>query len=226
MKSHLRVVLVLALLATWALAEGLQVIYLENGSSVRGIIVREGPDTFYVETGYGQLGIPKTSVLRIDYAQSAGQFSPATQVEGADWGRSSGAKSKKEPCLGCLFTWLVPGGGMLYAEQYAWAAGYFFVGTPLAVWYAVEATSDPYDIDYTPLFILAPIRIVEYVHTYVVIQNHNKKYGWAFNWDKHQRTAGLEYRFSPIGTDMQPALALDFPADRPEVKVGVKLWFQ
>lgn len=226
MKCGARVVFVLVLLTGWILAEGFQVVYLANGTSIRGIVVREGPDTLYVETGCGRLGIPRSRVLGIDYAQGIGQLSPGTQVGGPYCGISSDAKPKNT-CLGCLFSLLVPGAGMLYAEQYAWAAGYFLFCTPLTVWYAVEATSGTGDRNHPPILaILVPIRILEYLHTYVAVQSYNEKYGWAFNWDKHQRTAGVEYRFSPIGTDMQPALALDFSVDRPEFRAGVKLWFQ
>ncbi len=226
MKFRSRVVFVLVLLVGWALAEGFQVIYLANGTSVRGIVAREGVDTLYVETGYGRLGIPKARVLGMDYVQDTGQFSLGPRVGGLDCGNSCSPKPKNT-CLGCLFCWLVPGAGMLYAEQYAGAAGYFLFCTPLTVWYAIEAKSDRGDRSHPPILaILVPIRILECIHTYVAVQSYNETHGWAFNWNKHQHTAGLEYRFGPIGTDMQPALALDFSADRPEVKAGVKLWFQ
>lgn len=223
--------LVLLILCTAAAAQSLQVIYLKDGSTIRGNVVDQDANTLLVETEYGKLEVPKANVLRIEYATSVVTPQPQTTLPGVMPGQTAAgqfhAKPKKEPCLGCFFSWLIPGAGMLYAEEGGWAAGYFFVGVPLMIWTYVEVSeAGPYgEPDYTPLLILVPIRIVEYIHTYAVIDGYNKRYGWAANYDRAVRTASIEYRFAPIDNEVQPALALDFPADRNEVRAGIKVRF-
>lgn len=223
--------LALLVLCTAAAAQSLQVIYLKDGSTIRGSVVDQDANTLLVETEYGKLEVPKANVLRIEYATSVVTPQPQPTLPGVmpeqALTNQFHAKPKKEPCLGCLFSWLIPGSGMLYAGEGGWAAGYFFVGVPLMIWTSVEVSkAGPYGSpDYTPLLILVPVRIIEYIHTYAVINGYNKRYGWAANYDRALRTAGIEYRFAPIGNDVQPALALDFPANRNEVKAGIKVRF-
>lgn len=47
-----------------------EVIYLKDGSTIKGKISAIEADTLYVDTDYGQIRIPKDKVLRIDYSDS------------------------------------------------------------------------------------------------------------------------------------------------------------
>ncbi len=224
------VLLALLFACAVALAENSQVIYLKDGSTIRGDVVGQDTAKLVVETQYGQLEVPKANVLRVEYAPSLGA-QPQTPLPGFVPGQAQSelyhAKPKKEPCLGCFFAWLIPGAGMVYVEEYGWAAGYFLVGMSLAVWTAVEVSrAGPYGSpDYTPLLILAPIRLIEYVHTYVTLDAYNKRYGWACDFEPATQMASVEYRFAPCRDRFQTALALSCPAEDAQTRLGVKVRF-
>lgn len=224
---RVRVLGTLVLLAGVVLAQGVQVVVkLKNGNSVKGILVYEVMDTLYIRTAQGQAGFPRSHVLRIDYAPAGDQSLSGTETQGASRSKLFHAEPKKDACLGCFLSWLIPGTGMLYAGKQGWAALYFLGGAALSTWVATRHYSPPYDVkDYVPGIVLVAVRIIENVHTYTVIEHHNWKYGWTFNWDRYQRTTGVEYRFAPVGTSMQPVLALEVPTARPDVRVGMKVRF-
>ncbi len=222
--------LTLLILSTAALAQEVQVIYLKDGSTIRGNVVHQDATMLLVETDYGKLEVPKANVLRVEYA-TGGAVQPQTAFPGAAPEQMQASqfhvKPKKEPCLGCFFAWLIPGAGMVYAEEYGWAAGYFCVGMPLMIWTAVEiAEAGPYGSpDLPPLLILAPFRLIEYVHTYASLNAYNKRYGWAFDFDRATQSAYAEYRFAPYHDRLQTALALDCPAGEASARVGLKVRF-
>ena len=63
-------VAILAILVIPILALG-EVIYLKDGTSIKGKIVEVESDTLVVDTDYGRVRIPKDKILRIDYSDEA-----------------------------------------------------------------------------------------------------------------------------------------------------------
>lgn len=70
-----KAITMLVILAIPILALG-EVIYLKDGTSIRGKITDVRSDTLYVDTEYGRVRIPKSKVLRIDYSEAGDQPAP------------------------------------------------------------------------------------------------------------------------------------------------------
>ena len=215
------VVLLLALgLTTATIAQNTpvesDVVFLKNGQAVVGRILELKPDSF----------------VRIVAANGVSQTFSMSEVDRIEKWQKSGSSpvapgvTKKEPCLGCLFSWVIPGSGMLYAEDYAWAAVYFCVNTPLMVWATVEnlrGLNQPgYEFNWTPLVLLMPLRLIEYGHTLAVIDSRNKKAGFTLNLTQPGTLASLEYGLPSARALNDPRIELVSSADGRTVRLGLK----
>lgn len=91
--------------------------------------------------------------------------------------------AQKQPCMGCLYSWLIPGAGLEYADQPGWATAYFLVSFPLMLWQVHEVAKDRRygEPSFVPLMILAPVRLVEYIHTYTATRRYNQEHGYSEN---------------------------------------------
>ncbi len=138
------------------------------------------------------------------------------------------AQSKKEPCVGCLFSWLIPGAGMFYAQEYKWGAVYLAVNGSLMVWSLAEqlrASSNYEDMNLTPLALLVPLRIIEYVHTWSAVKNYNKNYGFSIRYNPTDATTGLTYDFFKAYNPSIPTMTLAIADDCKTVKFGAEIRF-
>ena len=100
--------------ASYAQQIPVDVVYLKDGSIVQGIIIEQIPDdTLKIRIQGGSVFVFKMEdVLKINRTLKS------VQTHGYQIGR-------KEPVVGCLLSFLVPGAGQLYNEDFGGAGLYF-----------------------------------------------------------------------------------------------------
>ena len=79
MSSFYRIVIACCLAVP---AWGLQTIELKDGAALRGQIVLERPNSYYVDVGFDVIAVPKAAVLRLAAIDAEGGALPAPQAAG------------------------------------------------------------------------------------------------------------------------------------------------
>jgi len=187
-KLYFAVVLLFAIVFNVSAQQTVDIIYLKNGSRVKGTVIEHIPNVgIKLQTSDGSLFVFKTEEIEKMEKESVQNQATTPAVSEESTKLMLYQSGKRTPMLGCLLTDLIPSAGHAYAGN--WGRGLIFAGAEVALYlYALTGMKEvntqgyyqytEYEYNSTFYYCMAGaliVRIWEHYDAYKEVERYNAK---------------------------------------------------
>jgi sRNA-binding regulator protein Hfq len=169
------------------------VVYLKNGSVVKGQIIENiFNDKIKIQTSDGSIFVYKyTEIEKITKEKSVDDNAKKTELNLARYNAE-----KKSQSTGCLWGFLLPGGQHFYVENYL--TGALYAASEVGLYFTSVIFADN-DIVFASTFgLFVAIRLVDIIHGIISIDNYNKALLKKYSLDVSMNNVELNFYTKPV----------------------------